>query len=147
MSLSLEEYFEGKGSIGLLVVLASGKAMRFTDIADDLPNSTSTITERLSEARQLSLITTEVDEGETSINAPYRISERGRAIVRHMDEIGLLHAYRTYLNSIDDIEEGRNELQDWVDENKLELAMKSDLHWSRDRFGNDLTADFDEEDS
>lgn len=137
---TLSEYFQRRGGLGVLVVLKTGP-LRYKHLQEALHVSTSTLTERLGEARDPGLITPEIDEGETSVDGQYRISERGQYVVRKMEQLGMVHAYRTILEMHIQVEDGRDELLDWVAEKnvKMELARKSGRDPYVDPFGEDLT--------
>lgn len=141
MADTLSEYFQRRGGLGVLVVLKTGP-LRYKDLEEALHVSTSTLTERLGEARDLGLLTPEIDEGKTSVDGQYRISERGQYVVRKMEQLGMVHAYRTMLEMYFQVEDGRDELLDWIaDEDvKKELARKSGRDPYVDPFGEDLTS-------
>lgn len=137
---TISDYCQARGGLGVLIVLKS-EPLRFVDLEDALHISTSTLNKRLGEARDLGLITPEFDESETSVDKVYRISERGQYIVRKMEQLDMLHAYRTMLEMYFQVENGRDELLDWAaDEDVMkELARRSGCDPYVDPFGEDLT--------
>lgn len=139
---TLSDYFQRRGSLGVLVVLKGGPH-RFTDLENVLHISTSTLTARLGEARDFGLIVPEVDENETSVGDLYRITERGQFVVGKMDQLEMVHAYRTLLDMHEQVEEGRDELAEWVEEEevKFDLARQSETDPYVDPFGHDVTKD------
>jgi DNA-binding HxlR family transcriptional regulator len=141
---TLSEYFESRGGLGLLVVLKS-EAHRYTDIEDKLHISTSTLTKRLAEARELGFVTPEFDADETSVDGAYRITERGQFVLRKMEQLEIVHAYKTMLDMHKQVEDGRQDLLDWVsdDEVKLEIGKREDIHPYVDEFGEDVTGYLD----
>ena len=140
MEDTLSEYFESRGGIGVLVVL-KGDAKQFKDLTDRLHVSSSTLTKRIGEAKELGLITPEIDDQETSVNNQYRLTERGQHVITKMERVNILHAYQTMLDMQAQIEEGKAELLEWVqrEETKRELARRSDTDPYVDPFGEDVT--------
>jgi len=140
MADTLSEYFQRRGSLGVLIVLKGGPH-RFTDLAEALHISDSTLTARLGEARDFGLITPEIDEQETSVGDQYRITERGQYVVRKMEQLEMEHAYRTMLDMHAQVENGRGELIKWVgkDDVRETIARCSDSDPYVDAFGEDVT--------
>jgi len=140
MADMMSDYFQHRGSLCVLVILSDGP-QRFTDLEDALQISTSTLTERLGEARDYGLITPEIDEGETSVDGQYRISERGEFVVRKMQQLDIVYAYRTMLEMHTQVENGRDELVDWMADKsvKKELARKSGKDPYVDPFGEGIS--------
>lgn len=141
MAETLSEYLQSRGGLGLLVVLKTG-AQRFTDLKNHLHISESTLTNRLGEARSLGLITPEINEKETSVDGQYRISERGQYVIAKAERLDVLHAYRTMLDMHKVVEEGKDELSEWVEDEtvKKELAQRSDEDPYVDPFGYEVTS-------
>jgi DNA-binding HxlR family transcriptional regulator len=137
---TVSEYLASRGGLGVLVVLRT-EAKRFTDLQDTLHISESTLTKRLGEARDLGLVTPEIDEQETSVGDRYRISERGQYVVAKAERLDIVHAYQTMLDMHAAVEDGRKELVEWVgdDDVKRELAQRSDTDPYVDPFGEDVT--------
>jgi DNA-binding HxlR family transcriptional regulator len=142
MGETLSEYFQRRGSLGVIIVLKDGPH-RFTDLADALHISDSTLTKRLGEARDLGLIVPEMDEQETSVEGQYRITERGQYIVGKLEQLDVVHAYRTFLDMYHQIEDGADELVEWVGDEavKDEIAQKSEKDPYVDPFGYNPTED------
>lgn len=140
MTDTLRDYFERRGGIGVLVALKS-QPQRFTDLSETLHISTSTLTKRLGEARDLGFITPEIDEDETSVSDQYRITSRGQFVLRKMEQLEMVHAYRTKIDMQDKIEAGRGELIEWLaDEDvRIELGKHEETNPYVDRFGEDIT--------
>jgi len=147
MADSLREFFELRGAIGLLVVLKGG-AKRFKHLDDRLQISSSTLSKRIGEAKDLGLITPEIDDRETSVNNQYRITERGQYVVAKMERLDIVHAYRTMLDMQAQVDDGKQELVEWVESEEIReaLARRSDSDPYVDPFGEDVTG-FSEEDS
>lgn len=139
---TLSEYFQRRGSLGVLIVLKSGPH-RFTNLREALHISQSTLSARLGEARNLGLITPEIDEQDTTVGKQYRITERGQYIVREVEQLQVEHAYRTFLDMYHQIESGREELLDWLDDEAVQeaLAQQSEVDPYVDPFGIDVTTD------
>lgn len=142
MAETLSEYFQRRGSLGVLIVLKSGPH-RFTDLADALHISESTLTERLGEARDLGLIIPEIDEQESSVGGQYRITERGQFVVAKAAQLEIEHAYRTFLDMFHKIESGRDELLGWLSDEDVqeELAEQSETDPYVDPFGHNMIDD------
>jgi DNA-binding HxlR family transcriptional regulator len=140
MGETLSEYFQRRGSLGVIIVLKDGPH-RFTDLADALHISDSTLTKRLGEARDLGLIVPEMDEQETSVEGQYRITERGQYVVGKLEQLDVVHAYRTFLDMYHQIEDGTDKLVDWVDDErvKAEFSRKSETDPYIDPFGYNVT--------
>lgn len=142
---TLSDYFTGRGSIGLLIVLKGGPH-RFTDLENTLHISTSTLTQRLGEARDFGLIVPEIDEKETSVDDQYRLTERGQFIVSKLERLDVVHAYRTMLDMHETVETGRGELVDWVTDEEVqeEIARRSETDPYVDPFEHNVTDDGEE---
>lgn len=136
MGETFGEYFQRRGSLGVIIVLKDGPH-RFTDLADALHISDSTLTKRLGEARDLGLIVPEMDERDTSIKEQYRITERGQYVVGKLEQLDVVHAYRTFLDMYHQIEDGNAELVEWVDDEevKREISQKGETDPYIDPFG------------
>ena len=147
MADTLREFFELRGGIGLLVVL-KGESKRFKHLNERLQISSSTLSKRIGEAKDLGLITPEIDDRETSVKNQYRITERGQYVVTKMERLDMVHAYRTMLDMQAQVEDGKHELVEWIEgeKTKEELARRSDSDPYVDPFGEDVT-DFSGEDS
>jgi DNA-binding HxlR family transcriptional regulator len=141
MADTLREYCQLRGGLGLLVVLKGGPH-RFTDLEEVLHVSTSTLTNRLGEARDLGLVTPEIDEGETSVDDNYRITERGQYVVRKMEQLDMVHSYRVLMDMYQQVEAGKEDLVEWVEDEevKREIARMSDSDPYVDPFGEDVTS-------
>lgn len=140
MPETFREFFARRGGLGVLVILKEGP-QRFSELNDRLYISTSTLSKRLGEARDLGLVTPEIDERETSVREQYRVTERGQFVVEKMDRLGIVHAYRTMLDMQGQVEEGKAELVEWVqdEETQPELARRSDTDPYIDPFGENVT--------
>lgn len=137
---TVSDYFDNRGSLGVLILLKS-EPKRFTDIADALHISTSTLTHRLGEARDLGFVVPEIEEKQTSVNDLYRLTERGQFVVSKLERLDVVHAYKTLLDAHDTIETGRSELIEWVKDEDVqeELARQSETDPYVDPFGHDVT--------
>ena len=140
MAETLSEYFQRRGSLGVLIVLKGGPH-RFTDLADALHISAATLSKRIGEARDFGLVVPEMDERETSVKGQYRLTERGQYVVGKLEQLDIVHAYRTFLDMYHQIKDGTDELVEWVgdEEVKLEVAQKSEKDPYVDPFGYDVT--------
>ena len=140
MADTLREFFELRGAMGLLVVL-KGEAKQFKHLNEQLHISSSTLTKRIGEAKDLGLITPEIDDRETSVNNLYRITERGQYVVAKMERLDIVHAYRTMLDMHEQVEDGKQELVGWFESEETQeaLARRSDSAPYVDPFGEDVT--------
>lgn len=139
MPESISDFLQKRGSIGVLSLLQSGGGQRFTDLDEKLNISSATLTTRIGEARDLGLVTPEMDESDYSVGNQYRITDRGQAVTREMDRLGIVHAKLTILDLQKQIDEELPNLLDWLKEQREELARLEDQHPYRDAFGQDLT--------
>lgn len=137
---SISEFCNSRGGLGLLILLED-EAQRFTDLSEVLHISQSTLTRRLAQARDLGLVTPEIDEDETSVDDQYRITERGAFIVKKAGEFDLVHAYRTMLDMHHKIEDGKEDLNQWLDDEQVleQLARYDDQDPYIDPFGEEVT--------
>lgn len=143
MAEELSDYVEKRGSLGVLILLKTTGPRRFTDMANRLHISQSTLSERLEEARNHGLITPEIDEEGSSVDSQYRITERGQYIAAKLEKIGVEHAYLTFLDMYHEIEVGRDDLGEWLDDEAVqeELARQSETDPYINPFGYDVTVD------
>lgn len=67
-----------------------------------------------------------MEERETSVKGQYRITERGRYVVGKLEQLDVVHAYRTFLDVYHQIDDGRSKLVEWVDDEdvKWEISQK-----------------------
>lgn len=137
------DYFKRTGGLGVLLLLKR-ESQRFTDLRNQLHISDPTLSDRLGEARELGLITPAMNPKETSVGQLYQLTERGTFIVDHMEKIGMAHAYYTMLDMKDTVENGRDELMEWVMQGGMNQRIASYDSTSpyEDRFGQDI---FDED--
>ena len=117
-------YFKRRGSLGVLILLKH-ESQRFTDLRNQLHISDPTLSDRLGEGRSLGLIVPGMNPEETSVSHLYQLTERGHFVVDHMEKIGMKHAYLTMLEMRDTVEKGREDLQEWVMQDRMEQKLGS----------------------
>ncbi|ELY26555.1 hypothetical protein C500_15370 [Natrialba magadii ATCC 43099] len=121
--------------------MLKGDSKRFKHLNKRLQISSSTLSKRIGEAKDLGLITPEIDDRETSVKNQYRITERGQYVVAKMERLEIIHAYRTMFDMQAQVEGGKQELVEWVENEgaKEELARRSDSDPYVDLLGEDVT--------
>ena len=146
MGDAMADFCRSRGALGVLIML-NRSPQRFTDLKNALHVSESTLTARLGEARDIGFVTPEMDTTDTSVDNQYRLSERGAFIVKQLEQDGIVHAYLQLLDAHEAVEEGRENLVDWLQDtdSKHELMKFSDDDPYVDEFGEDITGYADDE--
>ncbi len=137
---TVQEFVASRGGLGVLILLHT-EPMRFNELANELPISSSTLDKRLDEGRDLGLVTMKWQEGKKPHKFQNWITERGKFVVRKMEREGMVHPYQTMLDLQKQVKEGKNELQAWLndDEVKEALARCDEDDPYVDEFGQDIT--------
>lgn len=145
MPEAISDFLQKRGALALLTVLAAADGFRFTDLEAELTISSSTLSQRLAEARSHGLVTPGMNPSETSVRNEYRITTRGERVVRRMERQGITHACQTILDYTHRIEEEMDGLLEWVTTHQAELARLDDQPAYVDAFGESVTNPVDEE--
>lgn len=142
---TVQEFIGARGGVGVLILLSTGP-MRFNELADELPVSTSTLDKRLDEGRDLGLVTTKWQEDKKPHEFQYWITERGKFLVRKMERVGMVHPYLTMIDLQSQVKNGKGEIQSWLGEDEVRetLARCADDDPYVDEFGEDITGQVSE---
>jgi DNA-binding HxlR family transcriptional regulator len=126
MNPSIAAFFRRKGAVELLCIADKRDFQgRFTDLDDEINVSHSTLSKRLNEAQELSLITVGINPEASSPENVYMTTPFGEEIQSEMRELGLPRTYEK-LRTIEELfAEGSEDLVGWAENLDAELAEKA----------------------
>lgn len=143
MVKAISGYLERSGSIGILVNLKSD-SKRFNELKDLVGVSPSTLSKRLEEGRELGVITTrlgqdEFERDQRAVHHEYMITDRGLLVLSKMDEFDVIFAYRKLREAEQRLDEGIENMHEWIAEDSDRIARAKEVHPTKDREGEDVT--------
>lgn len=126
MNPSIAAFFRRKGAVELMCIADKRDFQgRFTDLDDEINVSHSTLSKRLDEAQELSLITVGINPEANSPETVYMTTPFGEEIQSEMRELGLPRTYEK-LRTIEELfAEGSEDLVRWAESLDAELAEKA----------------------
>lgn len=116
----LTDYLEKPGSVGVLAHIDIPDGKLKGELETQVHISSGTITNRLNEGVELDLLKLKRKSDDHGNAQRYRLTERGRALRRKMEELGMCEAYRQFFKWHQRIETTTDQLQDWVTEEGLD---------------------------
>ncbi|PSQ51957.1 hypothetical protein BRD20_09065 [Halobacteriales archaeon SW_8_65_20] len=143
MVKAISGYLQRSGAIGVLVHLKSD-SKRFNELKDLIGVSPSTLSKRLEKGRELELITTNIGKDEyerdqRAVHHEYMITERGLLVLDKMEEFDVIFAYRQLREAEQKLDQGVENMHDWISENREQIARAEGVHPTKDREGEDVT--------
>lgn len=110
------EFLDKAGAVGLFCVVDLYGRVQFSDLADELPNSTSTLSNRLDEAVDLGLFEIGLDEPQVGGNRIYYLTAVGKNLQHYMDVEGVLKLYDKMRVYEVELDEAVTEIQEYIAE-------------------------------
>lgn len=143
MVKAISGYLDRSGSIGILVNLKND-SKRFNELKELVGVSPSTLTKRLDEGGELGVITTrlgkdEYERDQRAVHHEYMITERGLVVLDQIEKFDIMYRYRQWREAEQQLEEGLDEMHDWIEDNSDQLARAEDVHPTRKASGEDVT--------
>ncbi|WP_254278626.1 winged helix-turn-helix transcriptional regulator [Haloarcula marina] len=143
MVKAISGYLQRSGAIGVLVHLKSD-SKRFNELKDLVGVSPSTLSDRLDKGADLGLITTRIGKDEyerdqRAVHHEYMITDRGLLVLSKMEEFDVIFAYRKLREAEERLDEGIEDMHDWIAEDSDRIALAAEVHPTKDREGEDVT--------
>jgi DNA-binding HxlR family transcriptional regulator len=129
---TIGEYLNRQGAVALLCAV-SPSGSRFTELADAVDVSRTTLSHRLEEAQEASLLTTVEAEGDQRTGHEYALTESGARLLMVMNQIGLTTTYRLLRDYRRQFEEQSATVREWVERNEEKLQTADDTPQAVDR--------------
>lgn len=120
MKISLQEFLQRKGAIGLLSLLHE-RPMTYSEIKPEIEVTSDTIIERRDEAAELGLLNISLGEADQGTKRVYHLTDMGEALTEQMAREGLIRNYRKMRTLEQLVDEQTDELVEWVQENPSQL--------------------------
>lgn len=121
--MDITTYLDRTGTIPLLSVL-DHEHKRFSELEGELLVSSSTLSNRLEEGREIGLVSASVvDAEEGGTKKVYHLTEGGETVYRQMTALGIPQAYTKMVAFHEQVEEETEELKEWVQENWMQIEM------------------------
>jgi DNA-binding HxlR family transcriptional regulator len=127
MTISVEEFLSEYMAVELLCEI-SVNGSRFSELEEALDMASDTLTNRLNEGMDASVLKAELVGGESRGSHKYLLTEKGARIRWKLDALGATESYHVSKNARQRFEQHSNDLRKWVAENPD--ALESD-EWNR----------------
>jgi DNA-binding HxlR family transcriptional regulator len=121
MTLSPSEYLSRKGTIELLCEL-SPEGSRFEELLDELPISRPTLSNRLTEGREVSFLEPRPIASEREGHQEYVFTPRGATIRVLLFQQGLVLEYQQYKLALKQFEAGCDKFKEGIETNPPNLG-------------------------
>ncbi|MFC7142737.1 winged helix-turn-helix transcriptional regulator [Halosimplex aquaticum] len=143
MVKAISGYLDRSGSIGILVNLKND-SKRFNELKELVGVSPSTLTKRLDEGQELGVITTrlgkdEYERDQRAVHHEYMITERGLVVLDQIEKFDIMYRYRQLREAEQQLDEGLDEMHEWIEDNSDQLARAEDVNPTRKASGEDIT--------
>lgn len=113
MSLSVSEFLTGKGAVELLCEV-DPNGSRFKNLEDEVPVSKQTLTNRLGEGVEASLLEREFITAERGTSHVYALTPKGATFRRVLEESATVITYRQFKEVQNQLEEKKAEMREWA---------------------------------
>jgi DNA-binding HxlR family transcriptional regulator len=127
MPLSVEDFLSKYMAVELLCEI-SLNGSRFSELEEALDMASDTLTNRLTEGMEASVLKTELASGEGRGSHKYLLTKKGALIRWKLDTLGATESYHVSKNARQRFEQHTEDLRTWVAENPD--ALESD-EWNR----------------
>jgi DNA-binding HxlR family transcriptional regulator len=129
---AIASYLTRQGAVALLCVL-SPNGSRFTELADAVDVSRTTLSQRLEEGQEVSLITTVESDDDERTAHEYVLTEAGARLRMVMNQSGLTTTYRLLRDYRRQFDEQSATVCEWAKRNEEELQTVDDALQAVDR--------------
>lgn len=119
-TLGLTEYLRKEGVIGILVRLDATDGLLNGALDERVHISPTTLSKRLDEGMEKDLLTETRNPGDHENAKRYLLTQRGREIQQQIQAIGMDEAYNEFFQAYQEIEQGKAELTDWVNDSRID---------------------------
>jgi len=125
MEITVEEFLNRKGAIGLLSLLHE-RPMTYSEIEPEIEVTSDTIITRRDEAADLGLLNISLGEAENGTKKVYHLTDMGEFLTDKMAREGLISNYRKMRMLEELVDEQTDGLIDWVADNPSQLLQFED---------------------
>jgi len=125
MEITVEEFLNRKGAIGLLSLLHE-RPMTYSEIEPEIEVTSDTIITRRDEAADLGLLNISLGEAENGTKKVYHLTDMGEFLTDKMAREGLISNYRKMRTLEELVDEQTDGLIDWVADNPSQLLHFED---------------------
>ncbi|MDV7351351.1 hypothetical protein R3751_16425 [Halorubrum distributum] len=122
MDVTLEEFLQRKGAIGILTLLHE-RPMTYSEIEPEIEVTSSTIVTRRDEAAKLGLIDVSLGRGEVGTKKVYTLTDMGEFLTDKMAREGILSNYRKMRTLQQVLDEQTESITQWMKENPSQLLQ------------------------
>jgi len=127
MSLTLEEFLQSKGGVGLLSVLQE-RGKTYSEIEPEVDMTSSTISQRLDDALELGLIEMKPAKHEGRTLTEYHLTGFGEDVAREMGMRGMVSNYRDMRTHQRALERQTDEFLDWLRQKPRRFLGHEEVH-------------------
>lgn len=121
MTLSASDYLSNKGAIELLCEI-SPEGTRFEELVSEVPVSRPTLSKRLAEGREVSLLKRQPITGEQGTTHEHTLTPRGATVRVRLFEQGLVLEYQQYKQALKQFKTSTEEFQQAIKTNPPNLG-------------------------
>lgn len=112
-------FLQRDGAIGLLTRLDTKEGKLVGEIEAEVHVSHTTFQERKDEALNLDLIERVLSPDDHGNAKRYQLTRRGKTVLTEMKRKGVTDDYREFFDCYELLEEGKDELADWVQDEQI----------------------------
>ncbi|MEZ3118187.1 MarR family transcriptional regulator [Halobaculum sp. MBLA0147] len=109
-------FFNQKGAVPIILILDNREGMIFKQLADELPLSQTTVSDRIKTARDLQLVEPTAKPGDHGNARRYVLTEVGLYLKEILRDMGVEMAYKEYIRHKRMYEEGIEVFTEWGEE-------------------------------
>lgn len=127
MSLTVQEFLNRKGAVGLLSVLTE-RGKSYSEIEEEVAITTDTISRRKDEAMEIGLIELKpARRGDRTVQE-YHLTDFGEALAEQMSLKGIVSNYQDMRTHQEKVEQKTEDLIDWLGENRRHFLGFTEAH-------------------
>lgn len=121
MSLSTRAYLSRKGTVELLCEI-NPEGSRFEELVDEVPVSRPTLSKRLAEGREVSILERQPITGAQGTTHEHNLTPRGATVRMRLFEQGLVLEFQQYKQARKQFKASSDEFQQEMTSNPLNLS-------------------------
>lgn len=119
LMMDIAGYLDDEAAAAVLLRLDVKHGRLNGELEEVLHISPTTLSERLTEAQRLDLIERTRLADDHGNSKRYVLTERGQAVVSKLKEHDLKETYEEFFQAHEDLEAGKSEVQDWVEDSTV----------------------------
>lgn len=123
MPFPVEAYLQQKGAIELLCEL-DPYGSRFEELLEDIPISRPTLSKRLAQAREASLLEREFETSGRGTTHRHVLTDKGAQLRLLLEDRGVTADYRNYKTAYNRFNERKASTRDYIQSNPPELEQR-----------------------